>query len=116
MELRSHIAALLSRLGVKWRIEYVSTNHDLRHPKQQVHILVNKEVVWSIVTVHPSLAQTLKLPKQTQVSIAQCDLTLAQQYIPASKKSTKDPYSSKQLDEIMQKAIAAGEKAGASLR
>lgn len=187
MQLRSHIAALITRLGITWRIEYISTEIDLWHPKQQLEILVNKQVIWIIVTVHPSLAQVLKLPKQIQASIAQIDLTLANQFIPATKKwkqasyatlqdqwiekdlsfvldkdqefglvtsalekvreiskvevfdlyqwehlpenkksiavryaihmsATKDPYTSEQLDEIMKKAIAAGEKAGASLR
>jgi hypothetical protein len=39
-----------------------------------------------VVTIHPSLAQALKLPKHTQASIAHIDLTLAQEFITEKKK------------------------------
>lgn len=58
------ISAILQTLGIKGKLEYITTNNALYHPKQQATIALNQEQIGTIQTIHPYGVQKTKLSAQ----------------------------------------------------
>lgn len=91
---------ILSSLKAKGKLEYNLTDYDAFHPKQQAIILLNKQAIGSIKTIHPALLEQLKLSTTGSATILEIDLTLLQHIVKPSKIGTTPRYHTLQ-DQVI---------------
>lgn len=74
-ELKNIVEDILKRYELKWFLEYKNKCIEwISHPKQSASIILNKQVIWEIFTIHPYYNKELKLPEQSQLTLLQVDL------------------------------------------
>jgi phenylalanyl-tRNA synthetase beta subunit len=73
----------LDSYQLKWLLEYKPVDEgsskyeqlkDITHPKQRAEILLNKQVIWVLLTLHPYYHKEFKIPEKAQITYLQLDL------------------------------------------
>jgi len=91
------VETILNALGIKFEYDYLDTADAWVHPKQSLAIVVGKEVVGYISTLHPSVANSLEINRKT--GIWQLNLNKLVDFYPAVKKYEQLPkFPSVELD------------------
>jgi phenylalanyl-tRNA synthetase beta subunit len=81
--LKNTVKDVLDRYWVKWLLEYVVIDEnddkfqqvwEITHPKQRAKILLNKQEIWLLVTLHPYYHKEFKIPEKAQITYLQLDL------------------------------------------
>ena len=65
---------ILSKYGLKGLIEVKLLSENLAHPKQSWEILLNKQVIWKIFTLHPYFHKDFKFPQKSQITYLELNL------------------------------------------
>ena len=75
--LKNALDKLLKEYWLKWLLEYKPEDEMLEpvsHPKQYAKILLNKQEIWKIATVHPYYYKEFKISEKSQITFMQIDL------------------------------------------
>ena len=81
--LKNLLKNILDSYQLKWLLEYKPIDEssskyeqvkDIIHPKQQAEILLNKQVIWVLLTLHPYYHKEFKIPEKGQITYLQLDL------------------------------------------
>ncbi len=75
--LKNTLDKLLKEYWLKWLLEYKAEDKMLEtisHPKQYAKILLNRQEIWKIATVHPYYYKEFKIWEKSQITFIQVDL------------------------------------------
>jgi len=83
--LKNALKDILDRYQLKWLLEYQPIDNwnsnlsfqldtQILHPKQKAKILLNKQEIWILVTLHPYYYKEFKIPEKAQITYLQLDL------------------------------------------
>ncbi len=72
--LKNLLQKILNNYGLKGLLEYKPIERDITHPKQNADILLNKQKIGEIYTLHPYYHKNLKIPEKAQITYLELDL------------------------------------------
>lgn len=74
-EFKNIIDDILKNYNLKWLIEYKKEDIEgIAHPKQSAKILLNKQEIWTVFTLHPYYHKEFKFPEKSQITLLQVNL------------------------------------------
>ena len=74
LEAKSVIDTLIHDFELNGKITYEATDLPHSHPKKQGKILFNKQEIWVIWTIHPTILKTNKLPENANLTFVEISL------------------------------------------
>jgi len=74
LEAKSVIDTVLHDLELNGKITYEATDLPHFHPKKQAKILFNKQEIWIIWTIHPTILKANKLPENANLTFVELSL------------------------------------------
>ncbi len=98
--LKGVIAGIAADIPIKGKREYQPTQENLSHPLQQANILLNKQLVGTIQTLHPYKLQMAKLPTQWEIVVAEISLSKLLEITANQNRSTTATYETIQDQRI----------------
>lgn len=88
LSMKWYIQTLLATLWIKGKLEYVKTDLPSFHPKKQWKILLNRQEIGFVGTIHPLVNTQYKINEKSSVVFSQIDLNLLLPFFENAKIKT----------------------------
>ncbi len=83
------IDTILETIWSKWKLQYIQSENEMFHPKQQAWITLNWKSVGKLNTLHPYVSEQFKIDSTRSIVLAELDLTVLFDIALSQQKKTK---------------------------